>query len=206
MHIATSWMWGGVVHEWSQVTSAEGMDADEWRDIFLIQWNPAERTSLNSKHPRYNRQFQKSQLSFHLLQFLSNPWIVNTPLLCITDSFHCTNCTWTVLTISAFNPNILDGDPELSLVPRPFLFFSLHYIVWKMKQKQRTTGNEATKLKCSNSGRYFNWLTASRCPCSHSQAPTPTFCYLYYTSLYCTLRWHKASGKKWECSKRERYV
>ena len=139
---------------------------------------------------------KKSRLFFHSLQYLSNPWISDTPLLCIMDSFHGTNCTRTVLTTSAFNPNILDRDPELSLVPRSplFLFFSLHYIERKTKQKQRTTWNEATKLKCSNSGRYFNWLTASMWPCSHSQAPTPTFCYLQYTSLYCTLRWHKAFG------------
>ena len=110
MYSYTSWMWGGVVHKWSQVTSAEGMDADEWRDIFLTQWNLAEWISLDSKHPQYNGQFQKSQLSFHLLQFLSNPWIVNTLLLCITDSFHGTNCTRIILTISAFSPKNLDGD------------------------------------------------------------------------------------------------
>ena len=161
-------------------TCAEGMDADEWRDIFLIQWNPTEWTSLDSGHPRYNRQFQKSQLSFHLLQFLSNPWIVNTPLLCITDSFHGTNCTWTILTTIAFNLIILMGTQNLALFPGLPHLCSLVCIILskKTKQKQGTTGNEATKLKCSNSERYFNWLTASRCPCSHSQAPTPTFCYL----------------------------
>ena len=40
-------------------------------------------TLLNG-HPRYNEQFWKSRLS---LQYLSNPWIGETPLLCIMDSF-----------------------------------------------------------------------------------------------------------------------
>ena len=33
----------------------------------------------------------------HSLQYLSNPWIADTPLLCITDSFRSPNCMQTIL-------------------------------------------------------------------------------------------------------------
>ena len=49
-------------------------------------------TPLNG-HPRYDGQFWKYRLSFHSLQYLSNPWIMDTPLLRITDSFRGPNCT-----------------------------------------------------------------------------------------------------------------
>ena len=41
---------------------------------------------------------QKSRLSFHSLQYLSNPWIADTPLLRITDSFCGSNCSQTIRT------------------------------------------------------------------------------------------------------------
>ena len=50
-----------------------------WTLVLRVQWNPA-----YNGHPRYNEQFWKSRLS---LQYLSNPWIGETPLLCIMDSF-----------------------------------------------------------------------------------------------------------------------
>ena len=53
-------------------------------------------TPLNG-HRWYNGQFWKSRLSFHSFQYLSNPWIVDTLLLCITDSFHGPKCTQAIL-------------------------------------------------------------------------------------------------------------
>ena len=71
--------------------------------------NAVEQTPLNSGHPRYNGQFWKSRLSFHWLQYLSNPWIADTPLLRITDSFRGPNCTQAIL-----------NDPDLVDTRRPF--------------------------------------------------------------------------------------
>ena len=59
--------------------------------------------------PRYNGQFRKSRLSFHSLQYLSNPWKADTPLLRITDSFRGPNCMQTIL-----------NDPDLADSRRPF--------------------------------------------------------------------------------------
>ena len=41
--------------------------------------------------------FWKFQLSFHSLQYLGNPWIADTPLLHIMDSFHGPMCMQTIL-------------------------------------------------------------------------------------------------------------
>ena len=53
--------------------------------------------TVNSGHPRYNRQFWKSRLSFHLLLYLSNPWTADNSLLHVTESFAVPNCTQTIL-------------------------------------------------------------------------------------------------------------
>ena len=44
-----------------------------------------------------NGQFWKSQLSFHSVQYLSNPWIADISLLHITNSFRDPNCRQTIL-------------------------------------------------------------------------------------------------------------
>ena len=63
-----------------------------------LKWRP-----LNSGHPWYNGQFWMSRLFLHRLQYIRNPWIVDTPLLRITDTFRTPNCTPTIL-----NPNLVD--------------------------------------------------------------------------------------------------
>ena len=69
-------------------------------------------------HAWYNKQFQKSGLPFCSLQYLSEPWIVDTQLLYITYSFHGPNCVQTVLndTNLADNYGIFQRDcPRLKL-------------------------------------------------------------------------------------------
>ena len=168
----------GCLHEWSQVTRLVLREGCWWVERYISdtvepRWTdiPQRQTSMDNS--------KKSRLFFHSLQYLSNPWISDTPLLCITDSFHGTNCTQTVLVPQPSTLIFLIGTQNLASFPGlPCFCSSVCYIERKTKKKQGRPGNEATKLKCSNSERYFNWLTASRCPCSHSQAPTPTFCYL----------------------------
>ena len=58
-----------------------------------------------NKHPWYNGQFQKSRLSFHSLQYLSNLWTVDTPQLGdYNRQFSRLQCMQTVLN----EPNLVD--------------------------------------------------------------------------------------------------
>ena len=54
--------------------------------VSLDLYSGTQRTPLNSGHPQYYEQFWKSRLSFRSLQYLSKPWIADTPLLRIMDS------------------------------------------------------------------------------------------------------------------------
>ena len=85
------------------------------------------------------------------------------------------------------------------------IIFVLQFTLYCAKNKTKTENDLewSYQVEVFQQWEIFNSLVLRALAPTH-QAPTPTFCYLQYTSLYCTLRWHKASGKKWECSKCER--
>ena len=53
-------------------------------------------TTLNSRHPRYNRDNSENPHCPSI--YLSNPWTADTPLLRIMDNFRGPNCIQTILT------------------------------------------------------------------------------------------------------------
>ena len=125
------------------------------------------RTPLKSGHPWYNEQFWKSRLSFCSLQYLSKPWIADTPLLRITDSFHNPNCMQTIL-----------NDPDLADTLRtliPVWFWPYRYLIKGLIPSGPSNCSGTQPLKCGLCD-YLDKCTWSEVLCLYKlEQSTPWF-------------------------------